>query len=154
MAEREELHLDDRSGGVFEPDVVLPAQFFATLRRKAAGEGERRLRIAVLEDAVHCYQKHVLATDPRGRQLFREAEEWIMERDGEGPGFSFEGICDVLGLDADYIRAGLQRWRERELADAYTSGRVRALQRCEAARPRGHGEREKAAEPLRRASGG
>ena len=29
--------------------------------------------------------------------------------------FSFQNICDVLGLDADYLRRGLRVWKERAL---------------------------------------
>jgi hypothetical protein len=153
MAEREDVHFEDRNGGIFEPDVVLPAQFFTALRRRAAGEGERRLMIAVLEDAVHCYQKYAFASDNRGRTLFREAEEWILEEeDAGGPGFSFVTICDVLELDPDYVRAGLRQWRERRVAEACASGRVRSLRQRRAAPAHGPTERE-ASETWRRASG-
>jgi hypothetical protein len=31
------------------------------------------------------------------------------------PRFSFEFICAALGIDADYLRGGLRRWRESQL---------------------------------------
>jgi hypothetical protein len=106
--------------GPFEPDVVVPAQFFATLRRHAPHKrGEHRLLVALLEDAVERFQKHVLT----GNRRFAEAEQWIM---GEGessalghedhdPGFSFEYVCGVLGFEPAYLRRGLQRWRAERL---------------------------------------
>ena len=103
-----------------EPDVVLPSQFFGTIRRQAlAKRGECQLLVAVLEDAVHCFQKYLLAPDKSGQRLFREAEEWMMAekyQPGDAPGLSFEYVCDVLALDPLYLRGGLQRWRERQLA--------------------------------------
>ncbi len=110
-----------RADGLFEPDVVLPSQFFNGLRRHAPSKrGEWLLLLAVLEDAVHCYQKYSLARDKPGQRLFQEAEEWIM---GTQPGSSeeplalaFPYVCDVLGLDPAYLREGLQRWRTRQLA--------------------------------------
>src|SRR5947207_3430942 len=54
------------------------------------------------------------AQDPRGRQLFHEAEEWIEDADQSWL-FSFQNICDVLGLDADYLRRGLRVWKEGAL---------------------------------------
>ncbi len=46
---------------LFEPDLLLPAQFFAALKQKAQTRGERRLMIAILEDAIVCFQKNLWA---------------------------------------------------------------------------------------------
>ena len=51
-------------------------------------------------------------------KLFREAEEWIM-RDDPSWLCSFVNICHVLGLDPDYVRTGLRRWREVHTASAF-----------------------------------
>jgi hypothetical protein len=111
--------MDDRLAGPFEPDTLLPIQFFGALRRKTQIDGERRLMIAVLEDAVHCYMKHARATDPRTRQLFSDAEEWIMASDRSWF-FSFENVCDTLDLNPDYVREGLLKWKatQHEVAPA------------------------------------
>jgi hypothetical protein len=100
---------------LFEPDVLLPAQFFAAFRRAAGIERERLLMLAVLEDAVDCYQKHAHSNEPRGRQLFDEAVEWV-ESDDRSWLFSFENICDTLEINADYVRRGLRTWTERKPA--------------------------------------
>ena len=63
----------DRLATLFEPDVLLPAQFFAAFRRAGGLERERLLMLAVLEDAIDCYQKFAHARDPRGTQMFDEA---------------------------------------------------------------------------------
>jgi hypothetical protein len=55
----------DRLAGLFEPDVLLPAQFFAAFRREGGLERERLLMLAVLEDAVDCYQKYAHARGSR-----------------------------------------------------------------------------------------
>src|SRR5713226_2621962 len=104
MKERESV--DERLGGLFTPDTLLPSQFFDRVRRRVEHDGERRLMIAVLEDAVDVYRKQAAAQEARNQQLFREAEEWIEDRDRTWL-FSFENICDVLGLDADYLPSGL-----------------------------------------------
>ena len=100
---------------LFEPDVVLPLQFFSTLPRQALRKrGEVRLLVAVIADAVECFQKYAFATDARSRRLFKEADEWIMAEgqrsDDDTPVLSFEYACDVLGLDPGYLRWGLRRW--------------------------------------------
>src|SRR6266851_10492325 len=76
---------------------------------------ECRLLWAVLENAVETYMKNATATSRRGKRLFREAEEWIMQDD---PTWlcSFVSICHILGLDPDYLRMGLKRWRTRTSA--------------------------------------
>jgi hypothetical protein len=109
-----------RLGDAFEPDVVLPSQFFGRVRRQAPTKrGECQLLVAVLEDAVYCFQKYAFARDRHGQRLFREAEEWMMAETSppkDEPTLSFEYICSVLDLDPLYLRGGLRRWRERQLA--------------------------------------
>ena len=116
--------LEERLAGLFQPDTLLPSQFFGRMRRRTEFDGERRLMIAVLEDAVDVYRKQLGATDARGQQLFREAEEWIENPDRTWL-FSFENICDVLDIDAEYVRRGLHAWKERGVGHA--RGRVVAL---------------------------
>ena len=111
MKERE-YAVDERMAGIFQPDTLLPSQFFDRTRRRSEHDAERRLMIAVLEDAVDVYRKQVGATDQRAQQLFREAEEWIEESDRSWL-FSFQNICDVLDLDSDYLRRGLRAWKEK-----------------------------------------
>jgi hypothetical protein len=82
--------------------------------KKTLREGEERLMLAVLENAVEYFQKYVLARKPSGKQLFREAEEWFLEKDGEAL-YSFENICETLGLHPDPIRKGLMVWKEAKL---------------------------------------
>ena len=96
--------------GLFEPDILLPNQYFAAFRRGRAVEGERRLMLAVLEDAVDAYRKHAGACDPREQASFLEAKEWFYSSDRTWL-FAFENICDVLEMNADYLRSGLDRWR-------------------------------------------
>jgi hypothetical protein len=102
--------MQDRSGGLFEPDVLLPGQFFSFFRKEAGFDRERRLMLAVLEDAIDCFQKYAHTSDLRGRQLFLESHEWIMSPDKRWL-FSFENICQIVDMNPDYIRQGLSRWR-------------------------------------------
>ena len=81
-----------------------------SLFKRSIREGEERLMLAVLENATEDFQKYVLATDKRGKELFEEAEAWILETDSPSF-FSFENICEHLQLDPDYIRRGFMRWK-------------------------------------------
>jgi hypothetical protein len=67
--------------------------------------------VAVLEEAVQCFQEYVLSVRPREQRLFQEAEEWFLNKDSDYI-FSFEYICDTLKLHPDHIRQGLVTWRD------------------------------------------
>ncbi len=101
--------------GLFEPDVLIRDQFPATPRRGAAVSSEKRLMLAVLENALDCYQKYILASDRAGRELFKEAAEWIKCTSNEGL-FSFENISETLDINSEYLRRGLAAWHKRMLA--------------------------------------
>ena len=115
------------TSGRFEPDIVVPAQFFATLPRQAPSKrGEYRLLVAVLQEAIDCFQENAHATNKWRQRRFDEVRHWITGEDPDAirhsedqvPGLSFEYVCDVLGLDAAYLRRGLQQWRMRTCAIA------------------------------------
>jgi hypothetical protein len=84
------------------------------LSKKDILEGEEKLMFAVLEKGVEYFQKYVLAKDERGKKLFQEAEEWILDKNSDWL-YSFENICEVLGLHPDYMRQGLLCWKEARL---------------------------------------
>ena len=144
---------DDQYTGLLEPDTLLASQFFGALRRKPAMDGERRLMSAVLEDAVNCFRKQVHATDPKARQLFREAEQWITATD-ESWFFSFVNVCDMLDLNPDWLREGLLKWRnEQRRAGCPLPPQVYPQPTgADDEKPQAGGGN--AEEPLRRASGG
>jgi hypothetical protein len=86
------------------------------------------LIIAILEDAVHCFQGKALAKERSDQRLFEEAEQWIMSMDATP--FSFEHICAVLDLDPECLRAGLDQWLAGHVAAAAADG---ARMACSAA---------------------
>ncbi|MBI3247064.1 MAG: hypothetical protein HYZ50_11230 [Deltaproteobacteria bacterium] len=105
----------DAGTTLFQPDTLLPAQFFATLKQRSQACGERRLMAAILEDAVDCFQKYLWAKENRSRNLRQEAENWFVSDDDSWP-FSFVNVCHALDLEPDFIRRGLLTWKERQLA--------------------------------------
>lgn len=108
------LFTPERKITLFQPDSLLPAQFFAALKQKAQANGERRLMVAILADAVECFQKHLGATDGRGRQLCAEAERWFLSDDSSWP-FSFVNICEALDIHPSFLRRGLLRWKAQQV---------------------------------------
>ena len=105
--------VDERIAALFEPDI-LSAHDFENLRRRTLLEPEKKLMLAVLEDAINCFQDNLMARSVSGKKLFEEAEAWILEQDGQWL-FSFESICNVLNINPGYVRRGLLQWKQKKL---------------------------------------
>ena len=116
MTYESSLSLEEKVASLFQPDTVLPAQYLETVRRKTHLEPEKKLMLSVLEDAVACFQKYAFTRDAHGKSLLREAEEWILEESTEWL-FSFDNICESLGLHPKYIREGLHQWKEKKVTN-------------------------------------
>jgi len=145
------LSMEERVTSLFQPDTLLPEQYLDTFRRKLYLEPEKKLMLAILEDAIACYQKYLFARDSKGKALFQEAEEWVEEA-GAANVFSFDSVCETLGLNPDYLRRGLKNWRKSALAQ-HTHAKVYQLK--PAARKQGQraGLSRRSARRLRRATG-
>jgi len=112
MQEKETL--DERLPGLFEPDTLLPIQYFEAMRKKHLLEGEKRLILSVLEDAIECFMKCIDASTSKGQRLFRDADEWIAHEDKRWV-FSFDNVCDMLDINPEYMRMGLRKWKDKRL---------------------------------------
>src|SRR5229473_694944 len=112
MQEKETL--DEKLPGLFEPDTLLPIQYFEAMRRKHLLEGEKRLILSVLEDAVECFMKCIDSSSSKGQRLFRDADEWIFLEDKRWV-FSFDNVCEMLDINPEYLRRGLTQWKQRKL---------------------------------------
>ncbi len=114
----------ERGAFLFQPDPVLSIQFFDTFRSKTHLEPEKILMLAVLEDAITCFQDYISARHSKGKNLFSEVKGWIFEESGDWL-FSFESICEVLGFNTTCLRLGLLRWKERKLNEGARSDHYR-----------------------------
>jgi hypothetical protein len=89
---------------------MLPEQFFIPAQDShAAWTGERRLMLAVLQEALHTYLKYYHARTPHGRRLSEEARQWFWARESAGL-YTFECICQHLRLDPASLRQRLGHW--------------------------------------------
>ncbi len=107
---------EEKALAVFQPDILITVQYLSTYRRRFHLQPEQELMLAVLQDAVVCFQDNVTAVTSRKRALFREAEEWILN-DDKSYLCSFDNICESVGLNPAYLRRGLMRWKEDVDAD-------------------------------------
>lgn len=99
---------------LFQPDILVGAQFQTTFQRRFHLDPERVLMLAVLQDAVVCFQENVAAKCKRKQTMHLDAEAWVLNKDRSYL-FSFENICEALGYDASYMRDGLLRWKRTRL---------------------------------------
>jgi hypothetical protein len=114
------LTFEDKVASLFQLDPVLPAQYQETFQRKTHLAPEKALMLAVLEDAILCFQRYAGARNGKTRRLFRDAENWILEKDDKWF-FSFDQICSSLGLEPGYIRLGLMKEKEKLSARAFNA---------------------------------
>ncbi len=103
--------IEEKALQVFQPDVLIPQQFLATYERKFHLDPERTLMLAVLEDAILCFQENVAATCKPRQTLFNDAEQWLLDND-KSYLYAFENVCELLGFDTSYLRQGLMHWKE------------------------------------------
>ncbi len=94
MADEVIFDTEEKLTSLFQPDMLLCHQYFATCCTKRL-EPEKSLMLAVLQDAVACFQRYVFPRNRRERTLFNETEDWICDENSDYL-FSFENICEVL----------------------------------------------------------
>lgn len=106
--------VEDPANRMVEPDTMTPLQFYDRLFAEAWLVPEKRLMLAVLEDAIATFQRAFV--QPRGEmEEFVDdfdVEEWLRSDDMSWP-FSFASICQALDMEPDYLRSGLADWRTR-----------------------------------------
>jgi hypothetical protein len=123
----------------FEPGTLLPSQWHRNVVADSSHAPEKRLLLAILEEAVATLQRYVLDDGRRGRRLYREAEKWVLSDDLSWP-CTFRSICDALGIDPVYLRRGVMRWSDRRRANPCEGGRNRyAFRRLGGSRTRAIG---------------
>jgi len=124
----------DTDNLIFEPDETI-AELNAP--QTSLPEPEHALMVAVLEDAVRCLLNRCNATDRAERELYRDAHDWFRSSEQKRL-FDFENVCDVLGIEADYLRDRLfrERDRRRSLAREAQAKTSPAQSDCHAVRTR------------------
>jgi hypothetical protein len=91
---------------------ILPSQYYDV----SGGHrltGEQRLMLALLADAINVYQQGVLSRNTRKRLLFIDAERWIMAAAKSRHAFSFDTVCDALGINSIVLRRRMLTWKHQ-----------------------------------------
>ena len=112
---------ENKFSSALQADIIVPSQYFDRVRSEDSSQPEKRLMLAVMENAIVTFQKSIYAATRRQRRLLKETEEWIHSLDTSWP-FSFENICATLGIDANYLRLGLEQWKDTQLEQSEVQG--------------------------------
>ncbi|MFZ0677876.1 hypothetical protein [Candidatus Binatus sp.] len=86
--------------------LLLPGQYVDMVRRNHVIEGELKLLLAVLEDAIRCYLRNLNAKEGERRRDFVEVRNWFEGHNTSGRRgdiFSFENLCAALGIEPRYL---------------------------------------------------
>ena len=84
---------------LFQEESLAVHPYLHTLPRKEFAEPDTRLMLVLLEDALRCLEKYVLATDGKGKALFDETEDWVFAKNDNWI-FSFSDVCEVLRIQS------------------------------------------------------
>ncbi len=101
---------------IFSPDPISRFQYEKVHGKKESQADDQALRalmLALLEDAIACFQGRFFKPSRTNDKLFEEAEEWINSED-EGV-VSFNNVCETLGLHPGQLRKGLERWKAKQV---------------------------------------
>ena len=105
--------VEDPALTMVEPDTMTPLQFYDRIFAEACLVPEKRLMLAVLEDAIASFQRAFIQPRiPTEEFEDNDVEAWLDSDDMSWP-FSFASICQALDMEPEYLRTGLRTWRER-----------------------------------------
>jgi hypothetical protein len=93
-----------------KPGHIESHPYLHTLHRREFAEPELRLMLVILQDALRCLEKYSLARPRKGRRLFEETERWVLAATDDEV-FSFNNICEALGLNPAYVRKRVMQWK-------------------------------------------
>ncbi len=104
--------VEDPANTMVEPDTMTPLQFFERQFAEASLVPEKRLMLAVLEDAIASFQRNLVQPRVGEENEEGKVEEWLDSDDMSWP-FSFASICEALDMEPAYLRQGLAHWRTK-----------------------------------------
>ena len=82
----------------------------ATQPTQTRASSHRRLMLAVLNEALQTYATGLTSRAVARRSDACQVELWTSSNSTEWP-FAFVNVCEVLGVDPDYLRARMRRLR-------------------------------------------
>src|SRR5918992_4799036 len=91
---------------ILEPDTMLPFQFYGKTQLSGQVDGQRKLMLAILQDAVECLEKYRTSKSSVHQELYQNALNWVRDPGADWL-FCFTNVCDFLGFDPTFMRESL-----------------------------------------------
>jgi hypothetical protein len=101
---------DELRADLSSPGALTPAQYYPA----PATSPYQHLLLAVLEDAIRCFQRNFAVRNGPRRVLFGEAKEWLFDSDGTAF-LSCPMVCEALGINAAQLRRYLREWHLKKV---------------------------------------
>jgi hypothetical protein len=111
---RSALSRENSTDSLLQADILVPLEFLERVKQTTYQDPEKALMVAVLRDAITCLEKYAVSRSSGNKRLFDEAIEWILSDDCEWL-FSFNNVCEAVGVNPGYLRKGLIQMSERSL---------------------------------------
>jgi len=87
-------------------DAIQPVQFDVLWKGRATTAPERRLLMAMIEQAATDLRLFRYGKHAKAKRLYADAHDWVRSND-KSHAFAFVSICDQLGLEPTSVRASL-----------------------------------------------
>jgi hypothetical protein len=113
LADQNEHLAADFTCDSFPAALKLPGQFSELTRGGCYPDGEHRLMVAVLETALRDYLENAHPRTSEQRARFAEVNHWMNQQSERPRLFTFQWLCDALGIDACLLRKALAALRRR-----------------------------------------
>jgi hypothetical protein len=99
-----------------QPEAVLPVQFYPPKVPCDDMAAIQRLMLAILDDALRRFEKNLVPLTLRGRREYQEVEHWLFKgKDAENV-FSFENVCEAVGIEPNCLRTAILEWQSKALS--------------------------------------
>jgi hypothetical protein len=95
-------------------DAKIDSEYVEQVCRRQYDEGEKKLMLAVLQEALNNFVQYLPAKNAEGKEQFKQIEQWFSEPESEWL-FSFNNIADTLGISSSYFLGGLMRLKRDKL---------------------------------------
>ncbi len=98
------------NGRILMGRTVVPSHFGGRNSGQDDGAPLRRLMLAMLGDALDCLRRGASeSASSARRKAAREAAEWVNDT-AEDHLFSFNCVCETLGIHPEALRESLEKW--------------------------------------------
>lgn len=98
-----------------EAECLLPVQYNDLIRKRHTPDGETKLMLAVLKDAIRAYIRNIDGRNAQARREFLETYQWFHSQHQDGV-FAYESVCWALGLEPSVLRRWLKSLHKTEFA--------------------------------------